>query len=455
MATTFDVRVWQIETFEGVRSVSYRVRWRADAQRFKRTFHTKALADGFRADLIASTRRGDAFEVSTGLPASMARGGVGVSWYSFALDYTDLKWPRIAATTRRTHAEALTAVTVLLLSSIRGCPEEQLLRRALKRWAFNTTGRNDPSCPPEVRRALRWVASHTRDVSALSDPVVLRDVLDGLALRLDGTHRSASVVLRWRKIFNNALEYAVDRKLLDANPLPALKWKPPRSVRAIDARSVVNPVQARTLLNAVRAELPSGPRFVALYGCLYFAALRPEEASGLSVQNLALPAVGWGELHLERARPFAGREWTNSGEARDDRELKQRAVGELRVVPSPPELTALLRWHLDEFGTTPDGRLFVGERNREHLPASTVFRTWQRARCKAFTPEAVASPLARTPYDLRHAAVSTWLAAGVPPTQVAAWAGHSVEVLLGIYAKCLDGGAAQMRARVENALAGK
>jgi hypothetical protein len=34
------------------------------------------------------------------------------------------------------------------------------------------------------------------------------------------------------------------------------------------------------------------------------------------------------------------------------------------------------------------------------------------------------------PYDLRHAAVSTWLNAGVPAAQVAEWAGHSTDVLL-------------------------
>jgi hypothetical protein len=32
-----------------------------------------------------------------------------------------------------------------------------------------------------------------------------------------------------------------------------------------------------------------------------------------------------------------------------------------------------------------------------------------------------------------------WINAGAPPIQVAAWAGHSVEVLLMIYAKCIDG----------------
>jgi hypothetical protein len=35
---------------------------------------------------------------------------------------------------------------------------------------------------------------------------------------------------------------------------------------------------------------------------------------------------------------------------------------------------------------------------------------------------------------------------------VAEWAGHSVEVLLRIYAKCLDGGDALVRRRVEAAL---
>ena len=50
------------------------------------------------------------------------------------------------------------------------------------------------------------------------------------------------------------------------------------------------------------------------------------------------------------------------------------------------------------------------------------------------------SSLAGRPYDLRHAAVSLWLSAGVSPLRVAERAGHSVEVLLRVYAKCLDDG---------------
>ena len=55
-------------------------------------------------------------------------------------------------------------------------------------------------------------------------------------------------------------------------------------------------------------------------------------------------------------------------------------------------------------------------------------------------------------YDLRHACVSTWLNGGIPPAQVAEWAGHSVAILLKIYAKCVDGQDDIARRRIEEAL---
>jgi integrase len=215
---------------------------------------------------------------------------------------------------------------------------------------------------------------------------------------------------------------------------------------------VANPVQVRTLLQAVREQRPSGPRMVTFYACLYFAAPRPEEASALALSHLALPEVGWGVFHLDGAEPHAGKEWTDGGTPRERRQLKQRARGEVRSVPCPPELTALIHEHVRTFGTADDGRLFRGERNEDHLPKLTINRVWRRARAEVFPPDLEASPLARTPYDLRHAAVSTWLNAGVPPAEVAVWAGHSVEILLKIYAKCLDGGTELLRRRVQAAL---
>lgn len=46
-----------------------------------------------------------------------------------------------------------------------------------------------------------------------------------------------------------------------------------------------------------------------------------------------------------------------------------------------------------------------------------------------------------------------WLNAGVPATQVAEWAGHSVNVLLRVYAACVVGQDEGARQRVQQALA--
>ncbi|HET9255800.1 MAG TPA: hypothetical protein VFO16_11420 [Pseudonocardiaceae bacterium] len=48
--------------------------------------------------------------------------------------------------------------------------------------------------------------------------------------------------------------------------------------------------------------------------------------------------------------------------------------------------------------------------------------------------------------------MSTWLNVDVPATQVAEWVGHSVEMLLKVYAKCLDGHDEIARCRVQEAL---
>jgi hypothetical protein len=89
---------------------------------------------------------------------------------------------------------------------------------------------------------------------------------------------------------------------------------------------------------------------------------------------------------VEKAEPHAGRAWTDSGRNRDRRQLKQRAIGEVRRVPCLPILTGIIRRHIGEFGLGPGGRLFVGARNKEELPILTINRIWRQAREAAFTP---------------------------------------------------------------------
>ena len=123
-------------------------------------------------------------------------------------------------------------------------------------------------------------------------------------------------------------------------------------------------------------------------------------------------------------------------------------------VPIPPELVTILRDHLARFGTTEDGRLFRSPRTKLPISADRYTTAWDMARKIGFSPEQYASPLAGDPYDLRRAAVSTWLAAGVPPQEVAERAGHSVYVLLKEYARCLDGERDAANDRITDKLGG-
>jgi hypothetical protein len=83
-------------------------------------------------------------------------------------------------------------------------------------------------------------------VSTLANPAILRPILNGLATRLDGKPYAPSVTSRRRKILNAVIEYAIELKLLDANPIPALKWTPPRPSLVVDPRGCTRGVQSRS-----------------------------------------------------------------------------------------------------------------------------------------------------------------------------------------------------------------
>jgi integrase len=145
-------------------------------------------------------------------------------------------------------------------------------------------------------------------------------------------------------------------------------------------------------------------------------------------------------------RAAAGKAYTDDGQVHEHRGLKgrtkgrptQRARRPVRKVPIPPELVELLRAHFRQFGATPDGRLFRSESGNPLQP-STWWRLWQKVRAASLTPEQFASPLLKRPYDLRHSGVTWRLNSGVPPAEIAVWAGHSVEVLTRTYARCVTG----------------
>jgi integrase len=281
---------------------------------------------------------------------------------------------------------------------------------------------------------------------------VLRMALDAISVTFAGKEAGANTVRRKRAILRHLLEQAVEQKVFTSNPLDEIKWSPPRAVTVVDPRTVVNPAQAKKLLDAVpKVGRKRGSRLRALFSCVYYAALRPEEAADLRLKDCTLPGSGWGQIILERARPQATKRWTNSGETHESRSLKHRAHKETREIPIPPVLVAILREHIETYGTAKDGRLFRTASDGSYSSSAHSY-VWQEARKLALTPAQAESSLAARPYDLRHAAVSLWLNAGVPATEVAKRAGHSVDVLLRVYAKCVDGQQEHINGKINSAL---
>ncbi|MEV4076676.1 tyrosine-type recombinase/integrase [Nonomuraea fuscirosea] len=452
MTTSYSATFWEIRRNKSSKKPSYEVRWKVGGRAKSKSFGTKALADNWLSDLRQAAKRGEAFDVETGLPESMLKAKNARTWYAFAAAYVETRWPHSAAKSREGMTDALSNVTPVLTTDRPGRPDDETLRRALRDFAFVPADRRPPRTP-EIAGALRWLETASLPITALEDAKHTRAALEALALLLDGSAAAASTFRRKKAVFHHALEYAVELEELSANPLDRVKLRRPKSSGEIDRRVVVNPAQARELLVAVTyCGRTRGAMLMAMFACMYFGGLRPAEAAGLREKDCHLPASGWGLLTLEKTAPQSNKRFTDSGKAHDERGLKHRDAKTTRPVPIPPELVAILRTHLDTHGTAKDGRLFR-TRTDGVISGSAYAKIWKEARTYALTPDQVASPLAGRPYDLRHAAVSLWLNAGVHAPEAAERAGHGVDVMLRVYAKCIDGQREVANQRIMDALA--
>ena len=288
--TSYQVKFWDIKKIGDTAKGRWRVRWAVAGREHCKSFPAKPLADAFLTTLKNAARDGTPFDTATGLPAPprTARGG-DVTWYEHACAYSQMKWPDLAAKSRRSTAEALTTITLALTRPRLAFPDPAVLRQALLSHAFNAASARQP-VPADIARALAWIAKASLPVAALEEPDTVRGVLNACARRLDGKPAAATTTRRKRAVFANALGYAVERRLLPASPLGQIQWKAADVAETVNRRSVANPAQAALLLEAVRGQGPRGEHMEAFFGCLYYAALRPAEAVALREPDCVLPA---------------------------------------------------------------------------------------------------------------------------------------------------------------------
>jgi hypothetical protein len=275
-------------------------------------------------------RRGEAFEIESGLPESEVRAAAEAAeaqdaepplrWFEFCRKYVSGRWRTAAAKTREGMADGLAAVTLAMVKRGDGIPEDESLRLAFRWGIVPANEGEDP--PAELKAVYEWVTTTDRPLGDLADAEVFEDVLYRVSYKLDGTPAAGDTYKRRRRALNAALEHAVAIGELPENPLQRTRRKRVGSNDVVDPRVLVNAVQARQLLTSVSYvgswDRCRGRRLVAFYAVLYYAGLRPAEAVGLRLFGLP-PA----------------REGLGHADAAGDTPRLRQAVDRLRGAPRP------------------------------------------------------------------------------------------------------------------------
>ena len=162
--SSFDVRVFAIRRRPGQKS--FEVRWRVAGRDRSRSFVTRALADGYRAELVRAARKGLAFAPGKGGCAMGRTEPEPATWYQHAVAYAEMKWPRLAPHSRASLADALATITPLLTRETGRRPPAKTLRAALYGHAFNARRRCRAPGPTRPARWPGWSGPPCRSASS-------------------------------------------------------------------------------------------------------------------------------------------------------------------------------------------------------------------------------------------------------------------------------------------------
>ncbi|PSK97046.1 phage integrase family protein [Murinocardiopsis flavida] len=447
-----DIQFWEIRKRKGRRK-PYEVRWIIEKAEKSKSFLTKELAREHFNALRDAAKEGERFSPVSGEPLCWQRRTD--TTYALALSWAAKEWRATdSGLSRKRNAGQLARLVTEFLDDAkirrdRAPAPLARVRSALIRHAFTFDVVADASASgghavrarpaPEADRALLdWVERVSRPAADLAELATLTALLDRSTVRLrDGKAGSKATRRLRRCALQGMLDHAVTLKFFTVNALAGVRLKRRRSSDAVAPRTVPDYEQVRRLLGAVarvRGELEAFFALAYLSGARMgeLRALRPDDV--LWPDDLTDVTPGWGMLVLAGSSPEAGRCWTDDGQRYEDRELKSRAVGDIRMVPIPPDAVAALRRHLSVHGCGADGRLFWTGADREPVSGWIYRSVWQRARRAVLTPAELGHGLARRVYDLRHGNASLLLGLGIAPTEVARRLGHTVEVLMTTYA---------------------
>ena len=421
-----DVRIWSVQdrrSNPNARS-PWVVRWAVDGKAHSLAFRTRALADRYRSRLLVAFHDGERFDRQTGEPEAWRPPAEDMPVYVWARAWVLEQWQEWAPRTRRSNIEALSRFLPLVCSP--GAPGPPVGLRPHLQRSLRPDG-----APDAANESEKWLSRWGVTLGDLNRSL-LADVERRLSLGDAGQPLAMATAGRYRKVAHSCVRRAVELDMLSSDPWPPApkgrnRRKARRKRQSVDVRVLPGPETIVAVIDAIRSHQPGSCMYQVMTAIAYYAGLRPSEVVMLRPRALRLPASGWGSIEVVEADI----DYDEPGEPKTDD----------RSVPIPPRLVELLRAWIAEHGLGNDDLLFRTRNDRRPAPSN-----WSRALTRAL--QTVGHRPLRV-YDLRHAAATRWLRAGVPLGEVARRLGHSVETLVSTYVGALQGDDVEARKRVD------
>jgi integrase len=376
------------------------VRWTVDRRDHQKAFRYQKDAQTFMDELEKAMARQESFSLTTGLPASWEQPNP--KYCDWARQYVQENLPVWAKKTTVANVESISRGVVLLRSN--GAPEvDDEGRREIRQWLIG----NVEDCPTTIARWSLTLEECNRNVCATAR--------NKIQLAYDGTALKGNVAIRHRTQVNATFAEAVDRGLIETNPW-VVKRRSAKRARKVVASTlsdddIPSVAGAQSIIDSIEDD-----DYRILLTIILHAGLRPSEARGLRVDDLELPDQGWGNASIRRSL-------SNGAEGATD-EADPVKTGNRRV-PLSPFLVDKIRTHLDGR----DSRLVATALRGGPVPEGDLQGSWR----------SVCTNERWKPYSLRHTAATTWIKAGVNPTEVARRLGNNPETLFKVYVNFING----------------
>lgn len=404
------------------------VRWNVDGRAHSKSFATSNEANRYRSLLVAAHHKLERFDRPSGEPESWRPRADPLQVHVWCRRWIAEQWNEWQPRTRASAMEALARFSALAVAD-GASPPPYGLRKHLMR-TFPPDSEIDPTDECE-----EWLARWSLTLDLL-DRSRLGDIDRRLGIGDGGQVLAPASASRFRKVARACVRRAVELDVLGADPWPpAPKGRSSRRAvrtrRSVDVRQLPDPVTMVAVMEAIPSHQPSSRMYQVMVAVMYYAGLRPSEVVMLRPGALHLPDEGWGRIDVIEADIS----FDEPGEPK---------TGE-RSVPIPEVLVVMLRDWI-EARQIAEHELLFRTRNDNRPTHSNWARTWQRALRQT-------DHKSLRVYDIRHAAATTWLGAGVPLGEVARRMGHSVETLVSTYVGALTGDEQVANQRIDEALA--